>query len=99
MFNKIDKNKNLSVSASEIRVLLLGLKIEDDDNDLDTERNIEIILESFDISGDGQITKDEFVKRMMNLVTELSDQHPDRITKGGGNKLQVKFSLTSNSST
>ncbi|KAK6124361.1 hypothetical protein DH2020_041854 [Rehmannia glutinosa] len=83
LFNKIDNNKNASVSALELRVLLLGVKMDDDD--LSTERDVENILESFDTSGDGRITQDEFIRGMTKLAYDLSDQTPDRIKYGGGN--------------
>ncbi|KAK6149986.1 hypothetical protein DH2020_017511 [Rehmannia glutinosa] len=89
LFNKIDNNKNASVSALELRVLLLGVKMDDDD--LSIERDVENILESFDTSGDGRITQDEFIRGMTKLAYDLSDQTPDRIKySGGSSNSQVK---------
>ncbi|GFQ05351.1 hypothetical protein PHJA_002679200 [Phtheirospermum japonicum] len=82
LFSKIDKDKSLSVSPLELRVLLLGVKIDDDD--LSTERDVENILASFDVSGDGRINQDEFVRGMTKLASDLSDQTPDRIKFNGG---------------
>ncbi|KAL6574056.1 hypothetical protein OROHE_001598 [Orobanche hederae] len=86
LFSKIDKDNSASLSPSELRVLLLGLKMDDDD--LSTERDVENILESFDVSGDGRINQDEFVKGMTKLVSDLSDQTPDRIKRFGGSNSQ-----------
>ncbi|XP_073025872.1 sodium/calcium exchanger NCL2-like [Primulina eburnea] len=83
LFNRVDKNKSASVSAAELRVLLLGAKIDDSD-DLTTDRNIENILASFDVSGDGLINRDEFVRGMAQLVSNISNQNADSIKKGGG---------------
>ncbi|XP_073122308.1 sodium/calcium exchanger NCL2-like [Henckelia pumila] len=87
LFNRVDKNKSSSISATELRVLLLGAKIDDSD-DLTTDRNIENILESFDISGDGLVSQDEFVKGMTQLVANISNQNADSIKKGGGKNSQ-----------
>ncbi|KAK6149980.1 hypothetical protein DH2020_017505 [Rehmannia glutinosa] len=94
LFNKIDNNKNASVSALELRVLLLGVKMDDDD--LSTERDVENILESFDTSGDGRITQDEFIRGMTKLAYDLSDQTPDRIKYGGGNSNSQKVEILQN---
>ncbi|KAK6124223.1 hypothetical protein DH2020_042059 [Rehmannia glutinosa] len=95
LFNKIDNNKNASVSALELRVLLLGVKMDDDD--LSTERDVENILESFDTSGDGRITQDEFIRGMTKLAYDLSDQTPDRIKYGGGSSNSQKIEMQKNS--
>ncbi|XP_073312721.1 sodium/calcium exchanger NCL2-like [Primulina huaijiensis] len=87
LFNRVDKNKSASISAAELRVLLLGAKIDDSD-DLTTDRNIENILASFDVSGDGLINRDEFVKGMAQLVSKISNQDADSIKKGGGKNSQ-----------
>lgn len=71
LFQRIDKNKNASVSAAELRVLLLGVRM--DNNDLNTERDIENVLGSFDTSGDGLITEDEFIRGMTQLVSDLNN--------------------------
>ncbi|KAL0398515.1 UNVERIFIED_CONTAM: Sodium/calcium exchanger NCL1 [Sesamum radiatum] len=81
LFTKIDKDGSRSVSAAELRVLLLGVKMDDDD--LSTDRDVENILESFDTSGDGRISQDEFIKGMTTLISDISDQTPDRIKIGG----------------
>lgn len=52
-----------------------------DDDDLSTERDVENILASFDVSGDGRIDQAEFVRGMTQLVSDLSDQTPNRIKK------------------
>lgn len=67
------------MSAAELRVLLLGVRMDDDD--LSTERDVENILASFDVSGDGRIDQAEFVRGMTQLVSDLSDQTPNRIKK------------------
>ncbi|KAL3643492.1 hypothetical protein CASFOL_014307 [Castilleja foliolosa] len=98
LFSKIDKDKSSSVSPLELRVLLLGVKIDDDD--LSTERDVENILASFDVSGDGRITQDEFVRGMTKLASDLSDQSPDRIKFKGGsnsNESQLQQGLLANS--
>ncbi|XP_011096401.1 uncharacterized protein LOC105175605 isoform X1 [Sesamum indicum] len=99
LFNKIDKDGSRSVSAAELRVLLLGVKMDDDD--LSTDRDVENILESFDTSGDGRISQDEFIKGMTTLVSDISDQTPDRIKIGGGsnsqNNSQLQQGLLTNS--
>ncbi|KAL9146274.1 hypothetical protein ABFS82_13G099900 [Erythranthe guttata] len=83
LFSKIDKNGNAAVSPAELRVLLLGVKM--DDEDLGTDRDVENILASFDVSGDGLIQKDEFIRGMTELVTGLSDQTPSRLKLTGSN--------------
>lgn len=101
LFNRLDKNKSTSISATELRVLLLGAKIDDDDQ-LSTDRNIENILASFDVSGDGLINQDEFVRGMTQLVSDFSNQNADSIKKGGGknsqNTSQAQQGLLSNAS-
>lgn len=88
LFNRVDKNKSSSISAAELRVLLLGAKIDDNDQ-LAADRDIENILASFDVSGDGFINQDEFVKSMTQLVSDLSNQNADSIKIGGVNNSQV----------
>lgn len=63
-------NNNGSVSATELRVLFLGLR---SDNDLSTDKDVEDIMESFDITGDAGINRDEFVTKMTKLVNDLSN--------------------------
>ncbi|KZV51104.1 hypothetical protein F511_01896 [Dorcoceras hygrometricum] len=87
LFNRVDKNNSLSVSAAELRVLLLGAKIDDND-DMATDRNIENVLASFDVSGDGLINQAEFVRGMTQFVSNISNQNADSIRKGGGSKSQ-----------
>ncbi|KAL0442690.1 UNVERIFIED_CONTAM: Sodium/calcium exchanger NCL [Sesamum latifolium] len=87
LFNKIDKDGSRSISAAELRLLLLGVKMDDDD--LSTDRDVENILESFDTSGDGRISQDEFIKGMTTLISDISDQTPDRIKIGGGSNSQL----------
>lgn len=70
LFNKVDKNNNGSVSATELRVLFLGLR---SDNDLSTDKDVEDIMESFDMTGDASINLDEFVTKMTKLVNDLSN--------------------------
>ncbi|KAL3851372.1 hypothetical protein ACJIZ3_013254 [Penstemon smallii] len=82
LFKKIDKDNSASVSAAELRVLLLGVNMDDDD--LRTDRDVESILASFDTSGDARINQDEFIRGMTQLVSDLSDQTPNRIKKSGG---------------
>ncbi|XP_075486994.1 sodium/calcium exchanger NCL2-like [Primulina tabacum] len=94
LFNRVDKNKSASISPAELRVLLLGAKIDDSD-DLTTDRNIENILASFDVSGDGLINRDEFVRGMAQLVSNFSNQNADSIKKGGG-KISQNTSQTQN---
>ncbi|KAL0363433.1 UNVERIFIED_CONTAM: Sodium/calcium exchanger NCL1 [Sesamum calycinum] len=91
LFSKIDKDGSRSVSAAELRVLLLGVKMDDDD--LSTDRDVENILGSFDTSGDGRISQDEFIKGMTTLISDISDQTPDRIKIGGGNNSQNNSQL------
>lgn len=82
LFNRVDTNKNAALSAAELRVLLLGARIDDRDH-ITTDRNIENILASFDISGDGLISRDEFVRGMTQLVSNFSNLNADKIQKGG----------------
>ncbi|KAK4399191.1 Sodium/calcium exchanger NCL1 [Sesamum angolense] len=91
LFSKIDKDGSRSVSAAELRVLLLGVKMDDDD--LSTDRDVENILGSFDTSGDGRISQDEFIKGMTTLISDISDQTPDRIKIAGGNNSQNNSQL------
>ncbi|KAG8385479.1 hypothetical protein BUALT_Bualt03G0049600 [Buddleja alternifolia] len=86
LFNKIDKDKSASVSALELRVLLLGVKMDDDD--LSTDRDVENILASFDTSGDGRINQDEFIRGMTKLISDISDQTPNRMKIFGGSNSQ-----------
>ncbi|CAA0817834.1 sodium/calcium exchanger family protein / calcium-binding EF hand family protein [Striga hermonthica] len=97
LFDRIDKDSSASISALELRVLLLGLKLDDD---LSTERDVENVLESFDASGDGRITRDEFVKGMTKLVNDLSDQTPGlvKVFTGSNSQNQLQQSLLANSS-
>ncbi|KAK4491640.1 hypothetical protein RD792_002402 [Penstemon davidsonii] len=81
LFKKLDKDNSASVSAAELRVLLLGVNM--DNNDLRTDRDVESILASFDTTGDARINQDEFIRGMTQLVSDLSDQTPNRITKSG----------------
>ncbi|GER24467.1 RNA helicase family protein, partial [Striga asiatica] len=80
LFDRIDKDSSASVSALELRVLLLGLKLDDD---LSTERDVQNVLESFDVSGDGRITRDEFITGMTKLVYDLFDQTPGLVKVSG----------------
>lgn len=74
LFNRVDRNRNGSVSEAELRVFFLGLKLNDDD--LSTEKDVEDIMESFDITGDAGINRDEFVTVMTKLVNDFSEKTP-----------------------
>ncbi|CAI9782039.1 unnamed protein product [Fraxinus pennsylvanica] len=74
LFNKVDRNNNGSVSAAELRVLFLGLR---SDNDLSTDKDVEDIMASFDITGDAGVNRDEFVTAMTKLVNDLSNKTRD----------------------
>ncbi|KAL1562650.1 sodium/calcium exchanger NCL2-like [Salvia divinorum] len=87
LFNKIDKDDTSSVTPAEIRVLVLGVKMDDDD--ISTNRVLDEITTYFDTSGDGGISRDEFVLGMTNLALTLLDQTPTQITTPGNNISQV----------
>lgn len=71
LFNKVDRNNDASVSAAELRVLFLGLR---SDNDLSTDKDVEDIMKSFDITGDAGVSRDEFVVAMTKVVNDLSNK-------------------------
>lgn len=86
LYNKINKSNDASVLATELRVLLLGVKMDDDDES--TERDVENIMTFFDTSGDGGISRDEFIKGMTKLASDLSDQTPVQPAKNGSSNPQ-----------
>lgn len=87
LFNKINKNNDTSVSVAELRVLLLGVKMDDDDKN--TEREVEMLMASFDTSGDGLINQDEFTTGMTKLASDLTNQTSTPITTNGTSNSQV----------
>ncbi|KAL2475269.1 sodium/calcium exchanger family protein/calcium-binding EF hand family protein [Abeliophyllum distichum] len=72
LFNRVDRNKDGFVSEAELRVLFLGLRLDNDD--LSTEKDVEDIMGSFDVTGDAGISQEEFVTAMTKLVNNLSNQ-------------------------
>ncbi|CAI9783707.1 unnamed protein product [Fraxinus pennsylvanica] len=72
LFDKVDRDRNALVSEAELRVFFLGLKLNDDD--LSTEKDVEDIMGSFDITGDAGINRDEFVTAMTKVVNDLSEK-------------------------
>lgn len=68
IFKEIDKNHDGSVSANELRVLVLGIQLEADGAIHDGY--VEKITEEFDISGDGRIEEEEFVRVLSKWLTE-----------------------------
>ncbi|XP_022898660.1 sodium/calcium exchanger NCL2-like [Olea europaea var. sylvestris] len=101
LFNKVDKNNNGSVSATELRVLFLGLR---SDNDLSTDKDVEDIMESFDMTGDASINLDEFVTKMTKLVNDLSNttrgpKLQNAVTSNTKNTSDAKQSLLPNNTT
>ncbi|KAM5588054.1 sodium/calcium exchanger NCL1-like [Rosa sericea] len=58
VFTRIDQNHNQSISAKELRTLILGIQIGEVGLESDY---VEKAMEDFDISGDSQISGQEFV--------------------------------------
>ncbi|KAL7142629.1 hypothetical protein ABFS83_08G136700 [Erythranthe nasuta] len=83
LFNKINKNADATVSTAEVRGLLLGVKVDIND-DKSTERDVGMIMASFDTSSDGVINQDEFTNGMTKLVSDLSNQTSTQITTTNG---------------
>ncbi|EYU43357.1 hypothetical protein MIMGU_mgv1a003865mg [Erythranthe guttata] len=83
LFNKINKNADATVSTAEVRGLLLGVKMDIND-DKSTERDVGMIMASFDTSSDGVINQDEFTNGMTKLVSDLSNQTSSQITTTNG---------------
>lgn len=64
---------------------------DEDSDDLSTQRDVENILDSFDISGDDRISEEEFIRGMTAVICDLSDQAPERIKRTGSKKSKVKL--------
>ncbi|CAA2934626.1 sodium calcium exchanger NCL2-like [Olea europaea subsp. europaea] len=99
LFNRVDRNRNGSVSEAELRVFFLGLKLNDDD--LSTEKDVEDIMESFDITGDAGINRDEFVTVMTKLVNDFSEKtpgpkHRNAVSSNTKNTSEAQQSLLAN---
>ncbi|CAA2934625.1 sodium calcium exchanger NCL2-like [Olea europaea subsp. europaea] len=96
---EVDRNRNGSVSEAELRVFFLGLKLNDDD--LSTEKDVEDIMESFDITGDAGINRDEFVTVMTKLVNDFSEKtpgpkHRNAVSSNTKNTSEAQQSLLAN---
>lgn len=65
MFTRIDQNHNTYISAYELRALVLGIQIGEVGLDSDY---VDKAMEDFDISGDSQISEQEFVDGISKWV-------------------------------
>lgn len=83
IYNEIDKNHDGSVSASELRLLLIGIQLEAD-GDL-SDAYVDKIMEEFDITGDGHIEKEEFVRVLLKWLTEARNS----LAKNDHNPLNI----------
>lgn len=95
LFNKIAKGNSESVTAAEIRVLALGIKM--DDEDTATEQYLDRITAYFDTTGDGVISRDEFIKGMINLASSLLDDQIPSNNKAQLNDSEEQESLLGSS--
>lgn len=69
MFTRIDQNHNTYISAYELRALILGIQIGEVGLESDY---VEKAMEDFDISGDSQISEQEFVNGISKWVNANS---------------------------
>ncbi|EPS70685.1 hypothetical protein M569_04074, partial [Genlisea aurea] len=63
----------------ELRVLLFGVKLDGAD-DKNTEEDVERIMALFDSSGNGRISRDEFAKGIITVVSDISSATPAAAT-------------------
>lgn len=79
MFTRIDQNHNQSISAKELRTLILGIQIGEVGLESDY---VEKVMEDFDISGDSQISEQEFV----NGISKWVNARPSVNRQGQGHR-------------
>lgn len=60
-----------------------------DEGDLSTDRDVETILESFDLTEDGHINQEEFIKGMNKILSEIAEERMNRIKGSRGSNSQV----------
>lgn len=65
VFTRIDQNHNKYISAYELRALILGIQIGEVGMESDY---VEKAMEDFDISGDSQISEQEFLNGISKWV-------------------------------
>ncbi|PRQ29082.1 putative EF-hand domain pair protein [Rosa chinensis] len=79
VFTRIDQNHNQSISAKELRTLILGIQIGEVGLESDY---VEKAMEDFDISGDSQISEQEFV----NGISKWVNARPSVNRQGQGHR-------------
>ncbi|XP_058091919.1 sodium/calcium exchanger NCL1-like isoform X1 [Magnolia sinica] len=79
IFHGIDQDSNGLLSASELRALIIGIQLEVIDLDMDDA--VKKIMDEFDVSGDGHLSEDEFLKGISKWLEEAQRAVPNSRTR------------------
>ncbi|KDP21052.1 hypothetical protein JCGZ_21523 [Jatropha curcas] len=70
LFQKIDQNSNTQISAAELRALVIGIQIEE--VGLNEDDFVSKVFEEFDISGDSNISENEFIQGLSKWISNAN---------------------------
>ncbi|KAI6687240.1 hypothetical protein NL676_024068 [Syzygium grande] len=79
LFEQIDRNGDNSISQSELKELIMGVKF--GDIPFDVDEVVLKVIKVFDRSGDGQITEEEFVSGLVNLLDPSAEGNKNQAPK------------------